>query len=393
MTTKKPNHTLVVLTSIGEAMGLIDGIGSSATAELHVAQRASSGGRVGHYRGERVRVRVGSQNSPLSSAMEELGELVADRIEEEYKKKEKVHAKRANVLEKTETVRALMDRMQDADFQQKMQAFQGKISALQGASMGHFNAQLETHFKDVTHRFIALESLKKQLKGKDNDVLRSYAEQAMQDLLENHAPELWAGLNIQSEIEKRGASGEKSQEMRDFYRDVVLQDEGLVAHYNELVERYGERNLTKHVDFLIKALGADISAENPSRDKRALKMALDELYQLETLVTLHDGCALSLKRLQRVSPQLRVTKPSVMMKQILTLVGREWMDRSHVDDYLRHLDVNDAQLEVNILRETRRLIERLPAKSYANVEQRQKVMDVILLAQDDAIEHEDEALA
>lgn len=354
--------------------------------------------RQGTYRGQLVHLQP-SATSLLNNAMEEIAELVADRIEEEYKKKEKGHVKKGSPFEKSETVRALMENMRDEDFQQKLKAFTGKLTRMRGASLGRFNAELETQFADVTHRFIALHALKEQLKkdaGIGNasignaGIFKDYAERALKDLTERHGEQVWAGLNIQKEVAQRGHDPVQRQEMRDFYRETVLHDESLVSHYHQLVERYGDNGLSSQVDFLIKALGSDISAENPSRDKRSLKAVLDELYQLETLVTLHDGCQLSLNHLHSICPEFAMENASSMMKELLTLVGREWMDKSHVGDFLRHMKVEDAVVEINILRESRRLVERLPAKAYANVEQRQKIIQLLMEAQDDAIDHEDE---
>lgn len=341
----------------------------------------------GTYRGQKVRL-AQSKNSLLSDAMEEIGDVLSDRIDEDQRKKERVREKGSATFEKTKTVRAIMDAMRDEDFEQQFKAFKGKLTRMKNAGLGHFNAELENHFGDVTHQMMALDALKEELKGTDSPFY-DHATHALDELMKQHGAEVLAGLNINELVtHTSGKNSQEAQEKRDFYRDTILGYDGLTQSYQQLIERYGEEGLPEKVDFLIKALGDDVSADNPSQDKNTLKMVLDELYQLETLVTLHEGCRVSLRHLHASNPSFKVRAPSVFMKELLELAGADWVDKSQVTNFLHRMEARAPLEEIHLLRETRRLIERLPAKSYRNADQRDTILDSIKQAQDDAIERD-----
>lgn len=145
--------------------------------------------------------------------------------------------------------------------------------------------ELSRLLEDVSDQFSALSFAEEVLEGEDqSEDLLQQVKDAKEKLMKDAGPAVRAGLNITREAmnaSKEGAG--EFQQLRDFYRDIILNHEGIKDSFNAIRNEYGEGGFEKAIAYLIKAAGSDLAAQGSSMEAAQLKAIIDNLYQVESL--------------------------------------------------------------------------------------------------------------
>lgn len=82
-----------------------------------------------------------------------------------------------------------------------------------------------------------------------------------------------------------------------------------------------------------------------------------------------------------------------LIGRILELADRNWVGPEDLAKLVGELGVKGIEAEIYLLREVAEIVRAVPLKVYKDMEQRERLMDAIQAALDDAIRREDEAAA
>lgn len=262
----------------------------------------AAGAPVGQFQGEAVSL-AESPLSMLEDAAEELTFSVHERMtKRELGERElETEHKGSRLLKQVERISEHLEQLPDFDPKEVKDLVErllggGRSSreALEGA-LGGLSG-------DATHQQAALELMEEALAGRDDpgaDALRGEVQALIRDNLATKGPAIRAGLNVTGEAVAAGANPTEVQELRDLYRETVLDPTSVAKSWANIVSRYGERELGKRIRFLLKAIGADLAAQGPSLSPQELKAALDDAHQLETLATVRERATDLFQRLQK----------------------------------------------------------------------------------------------
>lgn len=343
----------------------------------------------GRYRGERV-VQVNPPTSLLQDAAEELtfqfGEteekaLAKRTIEEEHEKGP------APDIQSVEQVLAKLGDINKSVLERILQI----LLQMRTAEAADLRNQVREQLPEPAHQYAALRALVETLHqgGAPAEQIQA-AETALLQLEQEQGPAIRAALNV-SEVAAEFANPQLGdvQALRNTYRDAVLDHQDLVQTFGKLIDQYGETELPQAIQYLLKALGADIAADGASIDRNKLNAALNDLYRLEVLTGLLEDCDTLVARNQVFGNAFR---GSQLLRNVLELQTQPWPRPDLVAPLLVLLGIRDLRKEINFLRELKELARMIPLKAYAEPEQqRPRLLDTIQQAMDAAIEREEES--
>lgn len=342
----------------------------------------------GSYRGERV-VQIRDQASLLQDAAEELTSQLGEG-EEKTLAKRKMGEKARKEGPMIQNVQQALETLGDMDKDEFERILQ-TLLRMRTADWRELRKQSQKHFSEPAHEYAALQALLEalQAEGAPAEQIQA-AETALQQLAQEQGPAIQAALNI-SGVAKQFAGAQLGdlQTLRNTYRDAVLDYQDLSQTFGQLIDHYGEPELPQAIQYLVKALGADIAADGSSIDRYKLNAALNDLYRLEVLTGLLEDCDTLVTRNRASGNAFR---PSELLKEVLELQQNQWLRPDLIAPLPTKLGVHEVSSEINFLREFRELARMIPIKAYSEPEQRPRLLDAIQQAMDAAIEREEEQL-
>ncbi|WP_325894650.1 type III secretion system gatekeeper subunit SctW [Grimontia sp. NTOU-MAR1] len=244
----------------------------------------------GHYRGESVRVHNATQS--LFDAMEELTALGSEKAEKDLTKR-KVKDGGIRVNEAHELVSDYLRKVPDLEKNQKIKDLATKMANGNLSTITQLQAYLNGFSEEKSHQYLALQAVKKFLGANpESKNLLALIDQAI--LIFEQNPDSWA--QIDTEIRVSSFADEYSQEqdfsslhqLRGFYRDTVHSYQGLGAAYKDVVERFGAKEVSTAVDFMLQGMSADLSVQGSNIDSVKLQLLMSDMQKLKTLNTLQD---------------------------------------------------------------------------------------------------------
>ncbi|EXJ15645.1 type III secretion system gatekeeper subunit SctW [Imhoffiella purpurea] len=241
---------------------------------------------------------------------------------------------------------------------------------------------------EPSHQYAALLSLVERLREEGASAERiAAAEQAVRELEQEQGPAIRAALNV-SEVAADFAEARLAelQTLRETYRSVVLDAPDLSQTLKALIERYGEPELARAIQFLLRALSADLAADGTSTDPAKLNSVLNDLYRLELLTGLLEDCEDLVGRYRAFGQGFKATD---LLAELLALQGQTWLRPELIAPLPGKLGVREIETEIGFLRELKNLVRLIPLKAYADGDQRQRLLDVVQQALDGAIEREE----
>ena len=244
----------------------------------------------GNYRGETVRVHNATQS--LFDAMEELTSLGSEKAEKDLTKR-KVKDGGIRVNEAHELVSDYLRKVPDLEKNQKIKDLATKMASGNLSTIAQLQAYLNGFSEEKSHQYLALQAVKKFLGANpESKNLLALIDQAILTFEQN--PDSWA--QIDTEIRVSSFADEYSQEqgfsslhqLRGFYRDTVHSYQGLGSAYKDVVERFGEKEVSTAVDFMLQGMSADLSVQGSNIDSVKLQLLMSDMQKLKTLNTLQD---------------------------------------------------------------------------------------------------------
>ena len=181
------------------------------------------------------------------------------------------------------------------------------------------------------------------------------------------------------------------QELRDFYRDVVLDCEDIQAAYRRVVEDHPGEGFDEAVRFMLKALGADLAATTQSVSKVHIRRLMDDMYQLKSLNTAHEQCADLLRRVQRnfdATPGPTASRD--LLGELLTAQDRAWQGADAFAKLPTKMGVRGDEAGIYFLQGFKELVRFVPLKAFGDdMAKRDRVMISVQEALDVAIDNEE----
>ncbi len=345
----------------------------------------------GRYRGERV-VEIVNQSSLLQDAAEELtfqfGEseektLARRTIEEEDLKEDKNQD--ADDIKHVQQVMGKLGDMHKSILDRVLQI----LMRMRNADAAALRNQVREQLPEPAHQYAVLLALVAKLHEEGAPAAQiQCAKTALQQLEQEQGPAIRAALNI-AEVVTEFSSAQLGDvpTLRNTYRDTVLDHQDLAQTFGKLLDHYGDAELPQAIQYLLKALGADLAADGASIDRSKLNAVLNDLYRLEVLTGLLEDCDTLVMRNRAPDNAFR---GSALLREVLDLQNNPWLRPDLIAPLLAKLGLRNVIFEINFLREFKELARMIPLKAYAEPEQRARLLDAIQQAMDSAIDREED---
>jgi len=341
----------------------------------------------GSYRGQQVAV----EEDPLSllaDAAEELtfgaSEQVEKKVGERKLKSEQHIVKVAHTEESELRTQTLKDLDPEA-----LKKFLAQLKET-GANADAIKDLAQRTFEDPTQRHAALSEALKQL---SEDATYADLSQAVDTVLTQfeatEGPQIRAGYNIDGVDSSTVGS---PQQGRDLYRETVLGNADIAQTFTTLMDKFGPDNFQQALQFLIQAVGADVSSSTPSTDKTALFTANSDLYQVELLGNLYRDTEKLLDNVDKTFGIETGVKPFGLMKETLRLKDARLVDPTAIRSLLDLKGEEAPTRDVALVKGYKDLVYRLPLKIYNDPTTRQTLLNGIQSVLDEAITVEEATL-
>jgi type III secretion system YopN/LcrE/InvE/MxiC family regulator len=260
----------------------------------------------GSFRGETVTLRYAETSTvkdamaSLQDAAEEMTFGASERSKTRFSDRQLERSDQTRRVEQIQKIQEHMEKLPDLDMR-RLSKLLGIIQEMRARneqpSQEDLQQLLREFHEDITYQHVALEKIVDALTEVDPD--SAMAQAASQLLVDNeraYGKEIRAGLNVtQTAIAYAGSDGEV-QQLRDFYRQSVLDHQSVRQSYANIVERYGDGDIGERIAFLLKAVGEDLQSKGPSVAPAELQTILGEVRQLEMLATVRERVIEALER-------------------------------------------------------------------------------------------------
>jgi type III secretion protein W len=375
---------------------MTDSIRANAQESVQIATEAAAGAAAapvqGQFRGDRV-VQLPSQTSMIEDALEELTETQSEKEEKDISEREVDEGRLADQLERIlalEKIKSLMSALKDLRKGDMTRAL-AQLLRFKNATPRQLQERARQAFKDPSHQYALLSALAEALKGGNAPKGQvEAAEKALQGLMEEQGPSIRAGINVTAAAEEASVTGLGDvQGLRDAYRDAVLDYQGIQDAYAALIDRYGAGKLNDALAYLKASLAADMAAAGSSIDKTRLNAIIDDIFRLELLSGMLEDCGKLADQVHAwgAHPGLGAAD---LLKEVIALQQDKWLRPEQVRPLPRKAGLRDIDKEIGFLRELKELMRRIPIKAYEDPGARQRLIEAVQLAMDDAIDREEQ---
>lgn len=346
---------------------------------------AGGASQQGVWRGESLSV-ISAASSPLADAAEELTFAQAEREEEKDVSERRVRPAGPAQVPQIQEIMAYLELLGDEDHQAKLDELASKLRASGGAGGGQAAREA---FGDVSQQFLALGYLLRRFEDEGEAAAAAKLRDDIEALVDDHGPAIRAGINTAT-VTNIFADGEASQaaSFRECYRETVLGHEALGETFNAILERFGADDTRRSISFLIRAAGEDLAARGPSTPAAELRSIINDLYQLEVLATVLDGCHDLKAAMERDFAVMGIAIDR-LMKSLVGLAGERWISADRFAGLTRDMQVSEVPAKISFLTRTKGILRDMPPAIFAEPESRDKLLQAVQEALDLAIEDED----
>ncbi|MDE0062773.1 MAG: type III secretion system gatekeeper subunit SctW [Gammaproteobacteria bacterium] len=368
----------------------VDPTGQTGVNPLTPSQ-GNPAGATGSFRGERVDL-VPNPTAQLQEAAEELTFLRSESVAKRLAQR-RLASGRALDSFALEQARKYLEQVPDLERNQKLADFANSLSA-SGEPPGpqELRQRAKEFSEDPTHQFLALSfSLGRAVSGNAEPALIAALEGAVESLREENGPAIQAGLNVSTVAQT--FSGEElgsTQDLRDLYRDVVLDCEEINDAFQRIVKGHPGKTFDDAVRFLLNALGADLAAALQSVSRTRLRQIVNDMHQLKSLNSVHQQCRELMLRTQRnYGADTGPLAARNLMSELLSAQGRAWQGADAFDGLPEKMGVNSDEGAIYLLQGFKELVRSMPLKAFGDdLSQRDRVMISVQQALDLAIDNE-----
>ena len=355
------------------------------------ALRESVGSR-SSFRGERVQ-HVRNPTAELQDAAEELTFGESERAEKKLSQR-KLRSGAGIRSAAVEQAEKYLRDVPDLERKQKLSDFARSILE-QGRTptRDELSERSRQFSDDPTHQFLALEFSREQAADQGADpALVEALESAMAALQAESGPTIQAGLNVSSTaLQFAGHEVGDLQQLRDIYRDVVLDCQTINDAYDRVVADHPGKSFDAAVRFMLKALGADLAASAQSVSKVRIKRIVDDMHQLKSLNSVHEQCEDLVARVRRhfgADPGPDAARS--LVSELLTAQDRAWQGADAFSALPGKLGVRTDEAGIYVLQGFKELVRFVPLKAFGDdMAKRDRVMMSVQQALDAAIDAEE----
>lgn len=321
--------------------------------------------------------------SMIADAAEELTFEAAETVE---KKVEERRVEKERPSELIQRIYKLQEMLPDFD-EGKFRMVIKRMHQKPPGSASELRSLLQEHFPDVSHEHAALSLIEEF--SQDNPKLMALAKEARVELETKAGSAIRAGMNISSVASEYAAEGlGEISDLRNFYRDTVLQYEGVTETFRSITERFPNESLLDAVAYLIKAVGNDLHARGPSIEPEELRTILNDLYHLESIANLNRSFDQLLKRTTQGFAIMPSLDSVGLLGEFLTLKDKQWIAESDVLAVVNKIGIKDPSARIYFLQGFVNIVRDAPLKIFPSDEGRLALIAKIQEALDRAIEEE-----
>ncbi|MEM7528873.1 MAG: type III secretion system gatekeeper subunit SctW [Pseudomonadota bacterium] len=368
--------------------------GATPTAKIanqNQSSNTSRGRASGSFHG--AKVKVIDQNSLIADALEELTEARSEDEEKDASDREVEDGRKTDSFERIfhiEEIQRLSDKLGDLPKRDLKFALRRVLKQREDKPEG-WREKARQSFEEPAHQYALLKTTIAALKarGASSEEIQS-AEKALSTLLEDEGTRIRAALNIGETAQDFALDNLASiPELRHGYVSTIQNYNDMTAAMNNLVERFGEDKIAEAIDFMLKGLAADMNADGASIDKHKLKMVVDDMHRLEALTTILTNCKYLSRRAIRMGGDEDFTGEK-MMRKLVPLMDEKWIRPKEVDKITLETGLEELAGQISFLTDLKEVARLIPQKSFAKVENREKLLDAVQQTLDTRIEQEEE---
>ena len=351
---------------------------ATASAIAHSAARAT-----GSLRGERIE-QIADPSKRLEEAAEELGFAEGERAEKRLAKR-----KLASGASAAERRRAQLLAVPDLEHKERLENFlTAVLTAKPPPAAQALRERARAFSDDPTHQAIALESAREEA---SDPMLREALDTALDALERESGSAITAGRNISrvaADAERAGVG--QTQTLRNMYREVVAECDDIAGAYARITKEHPSKSIEEAIDFMLRALGADLGATDHSAEPARLKHIVDDMYQLKALASVKAQCAALATRIDARTNAGNDTE-AVLMQALVAAPDQAWRGAEafeHIPGALGAQRTSDAVYALNGFKT---LVRALPEKALGgDAAKRERVITAVQEALDGAIEAEED---
>jgi type III secretion protein W len=242
---------------------------------------------------------------------------------------------------------------------------------------------------DPADQFTVLVGLKERLGG--DHPLAGTLDAALDALASKEAPAIASGLAVDLAAPAYAELG-KNQDLRGVYRSAVADFTSPREALTRLLARFGQDRLDTGLDFLMTALGNEMSGVGPAAENSHLKALTGDLAVVRVLGAVRMRCAALLNRLDTVHGVTGKASPETLLDSILGLRDNHYAGINDMQRITTQVGLPDTEREVLFLQDMLQELRELPDLFYEENETRLRVLDAAQSALDDAVRREEEEL-
>lgn len=342
----------------------------------------------GSYRGQTVEV-TRDASSLMSDAAEELTFGAGEEVERKLPERREAEQRHGALLARVRLYTDKTGTLDKNEFEQLVK----QLLLMERARSEDVAALTRRAFPDPTDAHAALLLARDEVDKRRDltparaDALREALTRAAERLEETEGPAVRAGYNIAAV--SPGELRESPAALRVLYRDTIIDFSSYEATFAAMNRRWTPDAFPRAVDFLLRALGADMAATTPSTSPAQLKTVMDGLHMVETLRTLHHDAEALLRRVEtRHGPQ--TVDPSRIAHTLLSFRDLPMLEESRVLADMPFLISPDPVRDATLTQGVRELAAGLPHRAFPSSEQRQAMLDALQAVLEQAADREEQ---
>ncbi len=225
----------------------------------------------------------------------------------------------------------------------------------------------------------------------ENDREQGEYEEAAERLFKKHSREITAALNTVDECEGAGTGLEPSDNAR-VYSNVACNFSSPREMLSYLTENFAG-NFNEGMDFLVKALSADLNSINPSQglvQLQAVGQGLDQTKVLYSGMTMMENFLSRLRDVHEIDTQ--GLSGMELLGRLMTLAEGRLINQLDLRNLFSEVKGRDPEQEVHIAQEFMETLRRCSTQLFPSAEAQGNIIGVAQRLVDEAIEAEDQWL-
>jgi type III secretion protein W len=314
--------------------------------------------------------------------------------QERAQEEEQVEEQVVNKVEQVDTIAMRYQRTNNELRARTLVILRSRISARDTPE--EVIAKVLAAYPDVALADEAFDFLLETSDGSTADVIRTAQEQ----FRARYEREIKAGRNMgmaAREFSKEGLGSPTA--LRDLYRDITANPREPIKLFDELSNRYPYHKLRTAIHFLLHSLGADLRAKGPSISRPELKLLIDDVRSLQSVLGVYRFFKERMSQMTRQFSLLGLSVPArltfeALAKQLIRLLAERFLSPDKILLIAKELGVSEqwaAQeiVYVQMLDATKQISPQF----YRNLKHREELKDAFLKVLDDLeekIEKEEE---